>query len=99
MWVGEGSLGNRRGVCVLKRGDQQRPPFCLLCSVLPAVVTLLLCGQLLAVETGSEAAGRSASGRGLYLAALLHPTWAHQICMLSGKIQLLLILISGLSVS
>lgn len=52
-----------------------------------------------AVETGSEAAGRSASGRGLYLAALLHPTWAHQICMLSGKIQLLLILISGLSVS
>lgn len=23
-------------------GDQQRPPFCLLCSVLPAVITLLL---------------------------------------------------------
>ena len=86
-------------MCVFKWGDQQCPPFCLLCSALQAVVTLLLCGQLLAVETGSEATGRSAFGRGLYLAALLHPTWAHQICILSGKIQLLLILISGLSVS
>ena len=63
------------------------------------VVTLLLCGQLLVVEISSEATGRSACGQGLYLATPLHHTLALQICILSGKIQLLLILISGLSVS
>ncbi|XP_057568836.1 haptoglobin-like [Hippopotamus amphibius kiboko] len=49
-------------VCVVKQGDQPCTPFCFLCSALQAVVTLLLCGQLCAVETGNETTSATDDG-------------------------------------